>query len=58
MLPALMPAQDPVDPLAPIGPLARLDVTLPPEPAMMPALHRQASAALSELRAAHAARTN
>jgi hypothetical protein len=50
---ALTPASDAIDPLAPIGPLASLDMPPPGNvPAMMLPLRRQASAALSELRAA------
>lgn len=55
MIPAMMLAPDGDDPLAPLGPLARLDN--PPsaaEPAMMLPLRRQALAALSELQAAPA----
>jgi len=51
-LSALMPAPDIDDPLAPIGPLALLDDSQPPDPAMMGPLHREASAALDALQAA------
>ncbi len=53
-LPALMPAQDSIDPLAPIGPLASLDAPQPSDPVMMLPLRQEASAALSALQAAHA----
>jgi hypothetical protein len=54
MIPALMLAPDSDDPLAPIGPLASLDLPPPADAAWMLPLHRQARAALSELQAAAA----
>ena len=53
-IPALMQAPDLDDPLAPLGPLARLDNPAPADEAMMLPLRREASAALSELEAASA----
>lgn len=57
MIPALMSAPETIDPLAPIGPLAGLDFQPAPEQPFPLALQRQANAALSELQAASAART-
>jgi hypothetical protein len=54
MIPALMLAPDSDDPLAPIGPLASLGVSLPADEALMQPLRHEASAALSELQAAAA----
>jgi hypothetical protein len=54
MIPALMLAPDSDDPLAPIGPLASLNLPPPADAPMMLALHEQAVAALSELQAASA----
>jgi hypothetical protein len=51
-IPALMTAPELDDPLAPIGPLARLDIPPPPDEALMLPLRQQASAALSALQIA------
>jgi hypothetical protein len=57
VIPALMSAPVPIDPLAPIGPLAGFDFQPAPEQPFPLALQRQAGAALSELQAASTART-
>jgi hypothetical protein len=54
MIPALMPAREVIDPLAPIGPLARLDNPPPGDETLMLPLRQEASTALSELQAASA----
>ncbi len=57
VIPALMSAPATIDPLAPIGPLAGFDFLPAPEQPPPPALQQQASAALSALQGASAART-
>jgi hypothetical protein len=56
-IPALMTAPEWDDPLAPIGPLAGFDFQPAPVQPLPLALQQQASAALTELQAASAART-
>ena len=57
VIPALVSGPATIDPLAPIGPLAGFDFQPAPVQPLPPALQQQASAALTELRAASAART-
>jgi hypothetical protein len=56
IIPALMSAPALDDPLAPIGPLAGFEIQPTPEQVLPSALQQQASAALSELQVAAAAR--